>query len=71
MFEDFWNKQRKLQPDEPKMISLCKILQGSGEDRKEIERIFYIYMKEGEDFDRFEDMEMINYLVWISEDRDD
>ena len=69
MFEVFWEKQRKKEPEEPKMISLCKILQGSGEDRKEIEKIFHTYMIEGKDYDRFEDMEMIDYLVEISLDK--
>ena len=67
MFQDFWEKQRKLAPDEPKMISLCKILQGSGEDRKEITKIFHTYMSK-EDFLPSEEKEMIDYLLDISTD---
>jgi hypothetical protein len=64
-FNNFWEKQRALEPDEPKMISLCKILQGSGEDKDEIEKIFHTYMKVTEDYDAPELEEMINYLLEI------
>ena len=70
MFEEFWEKQRKAEPEEPKMISLCKILQGSGEYREEIERIFISHMKAGEDYDTPELGEMIDYLVELSQDND-
>lgn len=68
MFNDFYNKQRELCPDEPKYISLCKVLQYSGEERPEIEHIFVSYMKEGEDYDRNEFEEMVSYLVEQAKD---
>ena len=68
MFNTFWEKQRNIEPDEPKMISLCKILQGSGEDKVEITKIFHQYMEVGKDYDAPEAKEMINYLFDISKD---
>lgn len=68
MFKDFWDKRRKENPGEPKYISLCYILEGSGENRKTIETIFESYMDEGEDYDSKEEIEMVNYLFTISKD---
>jgi hypothetical protein len=67
-FNYFWEKQRNKEPDEPKMISLCKILEGSGEDKEVIEKIFHTYMIAEEDYDIGEQDEMINYLFNISKD---
>ncbi len=68
MFNDFWNKRRKANPDENKYISLCHILEGSGEDKQEIEKIFLTYMTL-EDYDEVEMEEMVDYLLEISKDR--
>ena len=71
MFEEFYNKQRKLEPTEPKYISICKVIQGSGADREEVEFIFNSIMVIGEDYDAPEFKEMVDYLVEISKDLDD
>lgn len=68
MFEIFWNKRRKAHPDEPKYITLCYILEGSGEDRKTIETIFESYLDELIDYDNEEKIQMVNYLFTISKD---
>ena len=68
MFDEFYNKQRKLEPDDPKYISICKVLQGSGEDKDVIEQIFTSHMNVGEDYDPDEWEELVNYLVEISKD---
>lgn len=70
MFNEFWDKQRNKEPDEPKMISLCKIFEGSGEDMDEIIKQFNSYMIPGEDYDIGEEKEMIGYLVEIAKDRE-
>lgn len=67
-FKYFWDKQRKLEPNEPKYISICKIVQGSGEDREVLETIFDTYMEVVKDFDSPERKEMISYLIEISKD---
>jgi len=67
-FNDFWQKRRKLHPGEPKYISLCHILQFSGEDNVEVNKIFTTYMKVGVDYDEPEFKEMIKYLVDLSKD---
>jgi len=69
MFETFWNKRRKLYPDENKYISLCHILEGSGETGDNIHQIFLQYIKEGEDYEESERNEMVKYLFKISKDR--
>lgn len=66
-FEGFWNKRRKANPDEPKYISLCYILEGSGEDATEIYEIFDEYVPK-EDFFPNEREEMVSYLIEISKD---
>ena len=68
MFKEFYDKQRLLEPDEPKYISICKVLQGSGEERAEIEHIFVSCMQVCEDYDTNEFEEMVSYLVEISKD---
>jgi len=70
-FDYFWQKQRNLEPDDPKYISLCKILQGSGEDKEVIEKIFDTYMKEVVDYDVGERQIMVDYLYEQSKDLDD
>lgn len=70
-FDYFWKKQRALEPEEPKYISLCKILMGSGEDKKVIAEIFDKYMVDGEDYDYVERREMVDYLYEIAKDIDD
>lgn len=71
MFEEFWEKQRKIEPTEPKYISICKILQGSGEDRDVIEEIFKSHMEVGIDYDEDETKEMVDYLYEIAKDIND
>lgn len=68
MFNYYWEKQRELQPEDPKYISLCKILANSGEEKEEITKIFHTYMKVGEDYDAKEFKELINYLIVIAKD---
>lgn len=67
-FDSFWKKQRKIEPDDPKYISLCKILNGSGEDRKVITDIFNTYMTLA-DYDLVEKEGMIDYLFEIAKDK--
>jgi hypothetical protein len=67
-FDYFWKKQRELEPGEPKYISLCKILQGSGEDYGVIEGIFMTYMTL-EDYDLPEKKEMLDYLFDVAKDK--
>jgi hypothetical protein len=68
MFEKFWNKRTKANPGEPKYISLCYILEGSGEGAAEIYEIFDEYMDK-KDFLPSEREEMVLYLVDIAQDR--
>jgi len=67
MFDKFWNKRRKANPGEPKYISLCYILEGSGEDSATIYEIFDEYIPKG-DFLPEEREQMISYLREISQD---
>ena len=68
MFETFWNKRRKANPGEPKYISLCYILEGSGETPAELYEIFDEYMDKS-DFLPSEREEMVAYLIDISQDK--
>jgi len=70
MFEEFWNKRRKKNQDEPKYISLCYILEGSGAEKEEIEMIFNEYIPK-EDFLPNEKKQMVAYLVEIAQDKND
>ena len=65
--DKFWNKRRKQNPDEPPYISLCYILEGSGEDIASIYEIFDEYMPK-EDFKADEREMMVAYLADISVD---
>lgn len=67
MFETFWNKRRKNNPREPKYISLCYILEGSGETASELYEIFDEYMSK-DDFIPTEREQMVQYLIEISRD---
>lgn len=67
MFDKFWQKRRKANPGEPKYISLCYILEGSGEDSAVIYEIFDEYIPK-EDFLPEEREQMIRYLIDISQD---
>lgn len=69
MFKKHWDKRRKENPNEPKYISLCYILEGSGEDRNIIENIFLLYLTIKIDYDAGEEEEMINYLFKIAKDK--
>lgn len=71
MFEYHWDKRRKENEGEPKYISLCHILQYSGEDREFIEATFNKYMEIGVDYDEPERETMIEYLIDIAKDLDD
>ena len=66
-FDYFWKKRRKENEGEPKYISLCYILEGSGEDRDVLTQIFDKYMTKN-DFDVEERLEMIDYLFDIALD---
>lgn len=68
MFETFWNKRRKTNPGEPKYISLCYILEGSGETAAELYEIFDEYIDKS-DFLPSEREEMVAYLIDISQDK--
>lgn len=70
-FKYFWDKRRKLHPGEPKYISLCQILQFSGEEKADVTKIFLTYMKIGKDYDEKEAKEMIKYLVELAKDPND
>lgn len=67
-FKHFWDKRRKENPGEPKYISLCYVLQYSGQDKTEIGNIFDTYMVVTKDYDSNERTEMVDYLVDISRD---
>lgn len=67
-FDYFWEKRRKINPGEPKYISLCYILEGSGESAAEIYQIFDEYMTK-DDFDVKDREEMVLYLIDIAQDR--
>lgn len=71
MFETFWNKRRKANPGEPKYISLCYILEGSGETASELYEIFDEYVGVA-NFPKAEREaareEMVAYLIDISQD---
>lgn len=69
MFDKFWVKRRKKYPEEPKYISLCYILEGSGEQRNIIENIFDKYMLVKKDYDLPERDQMIDYLFTIAKDK--
>jgi len=71
MFNKFWNKRREEHPDEPRYISLCHLLEGSGEEEDIIEKYFDKYMEQDEDFDYSEKEMMVDYLVVISKDLND
>jgi hypothetical protein len=71
MFADFYNKQREVEPNDPIYISLCKVLQGSGEDKEVIESYFNTYMKVGIDYDKKDRKIMVDYLFEQSKDRDE
>jgi len=71
MFNKFWNKRREEHPDEPRYISLCHLLEGSGEEEEVIEKYFDKYMEQDEDFVYSERDVMIDYLVVISKDWND
>lgn len=66
MFSIFWERRRNECPDEPKYLSLCSVLNESGEVKKVITVLFDRYMVEGEDYDEHERDEMIKYLVKIA-----
>lgn len=66
-FDYFWKKRRKSNSDEPRYISLCYILEGSGEESADIYEIFDEYIPK-EDFLPSEREEMIHYLIEISKD---
>lgn len=64
-FDYFWKLRRKAHPKEAKYLSLCHILGGSGEAKKEIDKIFTAYMTL-KDYDKEERKEMVAYLFKIS-----
>lgn len=66
MFDNYYQLRRDSHPYEPKYISLCFVLQGSGADKAEIKELFDFYMVEEEDYDKPERKEMIDYLVKVS-----
>jgi hypothetical protein len=66
-FELHWNKRRKKHPDEPAYISLCYILEGSGEDSADIFEIFDEYMPR-DSFYKTERETMVLYLIDIAQD---
>ena len=70
MQEKFWDKRRKANPGEPKYISLCYILEGSGIEADEIYEIFDEYIPK-EDFNQDERETMVAYLLDISTDLND
>lgn len=66
-FDYFWNKRRKKFPDEPKYITMCYILEGSGEESREIYELFDEYVPK-KDFLSKEREQMVAYLIEISKD---
>ena len=67
MFNQFWQKRRKANPGEPKYISLCYILEGSGEESADIYEIFDECIPKDE-FLPEEREQMVAYLCDISRD---
>jgi hypothetical protein len=66
-FDKFWNKQRKNHPDEPEYISMCKILEGSGEESAIIYELFDEYIPK-DSFTPSEREIMVSYLIEKAED---
>jgi hypothetical protein len=71
MFNKFWKKRREEHPDEPRYVSLCHLIEGSGEDEDKIEMYFDRYMELEEDYDYSGRDTMLDYLVIISKDWND
>lgn len=71
MFNKFWKKRREEHPDENRYITLCHLIEGSGEDEHKIEEYFLKYLEEEEDYDFSEKNAMIDYLIVISKDWND
>lgn len=65
--EKHFNKRQKDNPGEPKYISLCYILEGSGEDGGTIYEIFDEYIPK-KDFLPKEREQMVAYLIEIAVD---
>ena len=66
-FEKHWNKRRKAHPDEPRYITLCYLLEGSGEEPAEIYELFDEYIPR-DDFFLNEREELCAYLIDIATD---
>ncbi len=66
-FNYHWDKRRKKLPDEPKYISLCYLLEGSGEGPAEVYEIFDEYVPK-KDFLPSEREQMVLYLIEIAKD---
>ena len=67
-FEKHWNKRRKAHPDEPRYITLCYLLEGSGEEAVDIYELFDEYIPK-KDFLVSERETMVSYLIDIAQDR--
>ncbi len=61
-FDRHWNKHRKNNPDEAEYISMCKILQYSGEDAESIYGLFTEYIPK-DSFTKKEREVMVKYLI--------
>lgn len=68
MIDKYYTLRRESHEDEPIYITLCFVLQGSGAEREEVTDIFNVYMKEGEDYDKPEYDEMVDYLFKVAQD---
>lgn len=66
-FDKHWNKHRKNNPDEAEYISMCKILQYSGEDSQTIYQLFNEYIPKNS-FLKEEREEMVKYLIEQAQD---
>lgn len=66
-FDRHFDKRRKNNPEEPVYITLCYVLEYSGEEAPEVYEIFDEYMPP-DDFFLNEREQMVRYLIDISKD---
>lgn len=67
-FTEHYLNRRKDNPNEPKYISLCYVIEYSGDTKKEVEEKFDLVM-DSTDYDPEERETMITYLSEIAQDK--
>ena len=70
-FNEAFDKAKIKEPNDGNYIRMCKVLQESGASRQEIEKYFNSVMVAGEDYDKHEKSELIDYLVLLSTENPD